>query len=63
LSTKIIHKKGEMFMSEVLATLIVFGGMIGIGLLTGALKIKFLNKKERAEGKGGLYINGRKIFK
>ncbi|UGO50880.1 hypothetical protein PQE70_gp027 [Bacillus phage vB_BanS_Nate] len=51
-----------MLMSEVLATLIVMGGMIGIGLLTGGLKIKFLNKKERAEGKGGLVINGKKIL-
>lgn len=49
-------------MPEILATLIVWGGMIGIGLLTGVLKVKFLSKEERKQGKGGLFINGRKVF-
>jgi hypothetical protein len=50
-------------MENILATLITMGGIVGIGLLTGVLKIKFLSKEERRQGKGGLYINGRKIFK
>ncbi|AGI11972.1 hypothetical protein X915_gp030 [Bacillus phage vB_BanS-Tsamsa] len=52
-------------MENILATLITMGGIVGIGLLTGVLKIKVLSisKEERKQGKGGLYINGRKIFK
>ncbi|UUV47127.1 hypothetical protein [Bacillus phage vB_BanS-Thrax5] len=49
-------------MAEILVTLIVIGGTVGIGMLTGVLKIKMLSKEERKQGKGGLFINGRKVF-
>lgn len=48
-------------MENILASLIVIVGATVIALLTGVLKVEFLNKKERKE-KGNLVINGKKIF-